>query len=58
MQLPPPPAPNAQNKSITHRTQELPPEIYSVEDATEEFCGRIYLPVERRGNIFQKSVIC
>ena len=53
MQLPPPPASNAQNKSITHRTQELPPQIYSVEDATKEFCGRIYLPVvERRGNLF------
>ena len=56
MQPPPPPASNAQNKSITHRTQEMPPQL-SVED-DREFCGRIYLPVvERRGNLFQKSVI-
>ena len=57
MQPPPPPASNAQNKSITHRTQEMPPQLHSVED-DREFCGRIYLPVvERRGNLFQKSVI-
>ena len=52
MQPPPPPASNAQNKSITHRTQEMPPQLHSVED-DREFCGRIYLPVvERRGNLF------
>ena len=55
VQVPPPPAPNVQNKSITHRLglEDLRPPIHSTEDVMEEFCGRISSPVERRGWTFR-----